>query len=383
MTCVGFEDPSDGHMDDVHALRDRVGADLVHLIVGRSDNCGAAYVGSAFGITLRRCGGDTFTHELGHNMGLHHDRYQVHHNEGGVSPHPAYGYVNQRSFEPGTPSFWRTIMSYSTQCFEVTGGYRCPQLFRFSNSRQQYNDDPLGVPYGVDGSDPVTGPADAVVVLNATAPALAMWRDRRDFTNRAPTAVGALPDQRLTPRSTLAVDVSRGFVDADGDALTYVASSSATQIVTVSTAGAQVTLTASSRVGTATIQVMATDAEGLSATQRFGVTVTRTVTFTDHPIRAGETPIRAVHFAELRTRIDGLRRAVGLAQFRWTDEVLTPGVTPVQLVHLRELRAALAATYAAAKRPAPRWSDPALVAGSTQIRAVHLMELRAAVTALE
>ena len=37
-----FADPSDGHMDEVHAVRDRVGADLAHLIVGRSDAGGRA-----------------------------------------------------------------------------------------------------------------------------------------------------------------------------------------------------------------------------------------------------------------------------------------------------------------------------------------------------
>ena len=43
-------------------------------------------------------------------------------------------------------------------------------------------------------------------------------------------------------------------------------------------------------------------------------------------------------FTELRTRIDALRRDVGLEAFPWTDGVLTAGVTPVRLVHLLELR---------------------------------------------
>ena len=107
--------------------------------------------------------------------------------------------------------------------------------------------------------------------------------------------------------------------------------------------------------------------------------------FTDHPIVPGVTPVRAVHFTELRTRIDELRAAAeGLRRFAWTDPVLRAGVTRVRLDHLLELRFALEAAYAAAGRPAPPWTDAAPpVGGRTPIRAAHLMELRAAVIALQ
>ena len=137
--------------------------------------------------------------------------------------------------------------------------------------------------------------------------------------------------------------------------------------------------------GAATIRVTATDPGGLSATQSFTVTVEVSVSepFTDHPIRPGVTPVKAVHFTELRARIDALRRVVGLQAFSWTDTVLRPGVTSVKLVHLRELREALGAAYAAVGRVEPGWTDPAPTAGSTPISAAHVMELRAAVVALE
>ena len=106
------------------------------------------------------------------------------------------------------------------------------------------------------------------------------------------------------------------------------------------------------------------------------------VPFTDEPLRPGMTPIKAIHFRELRERIGGLRDDVGLPPFGWTDAILTPGATPVRRVHLAELREALAEVYAAAGRPAPAYTDPALPDG-TVIRAAHLMELRAAVVALE
>ena len=178
------------------------------------------------------------------------------------------------------------------------------------------------------------------------------------------------------------MDVSPAFVDPDGDRLTYAVSSSALHVVTVLAAGARVTLTAMS-AGTATIWVTATDPGGLSATQAFTVTVAMRAPFTDDPIVAGVTPVRAVHFTELRAHIDALREEAGLGRFRWTDPVLRAGMTPVRLVHLLELREALGAAYTAAGRAEPRWTDAAPTAGTTPIRAAHLTELRAAVAALE
>jgi len=105
--------------------------------------------------------------------------------------------------------------------------------------------------------------------------------------------------------------------------------------------------------------------------------------FTDHPIQPGATPVRAIHFLELRARIDALRTGAGLAAFGWTDPALTPGVTPVRRVHLTELRTALGEAYAALGRAAPSYTDPAVAAGVTAIRPAHLMELRRAVAALE
>ncbi len=180
------------------------------------------------------------------------------------------------------------------------------------------------------------------------------------------------------------MSVSGAFRDPDGDPLTYGATSSAVQVAAVSLSGSRVTVTPVSD-GAAMVRVRATDPGGLSAAQTFTVTVGSRATrsFTDHPLVRGVTPIRAVHFRELRERIDGLRVAAGLARFGWTDPVITAGVTPVKLVHLLELRAALARAYAVAGRAVPRWTDTAPTGGATPIRAAHLMELRAAVVALE
>ena len=116
--------------------------------------------------------------------------------------------------------------------------------------------------------------------------------------------------------------------------------------------------------------------ERVTVSQRGSRTVSA---FTDHPIQPGVTPIRAIHFQELRERIDALRDRVGLPVFAWTDRTLTAGTTPVRLVHLTELRTALTAAYVAARRSRPRFTD----VGRGTIRAAHLMELRTAVLALE
>ena len=165
--------PSDGYLDEVHAIRDRAGADLVHLIADVTDVGGIAELPGAFGISCAGCGSATFAHELGHNMGLSHDRYV---SRSSSFPY-SHGYVNQQAFADGAPesAHWRTIMSYGKQCRDA--GFSCDWIMRFSNPNQTYLGDPLGVP-GEERTAAVNGPADAVRTLNLTRHSVASFRTR-------------------------------------------------------------------------------------------------------------------------------------------------------------------------------------------------------------
>gem|GEM_PF-1917384 len=182
---------NDGLMDEVHAMRDAVGADLVHLIerwgaYGPLGYCGLAYImldvspsweQYAFGATVLGCGSGVFAHEIGHNMGLHHDRWQTFRDFTlSDRPYPhAYGYVNQKAFAAGAPESrrWRTIMAYRTQCSDA--GFDCPRIGRFSNPALALSGDPLGI--WRNGLAPAAaGPADAASALNETLPTVAAFR---------------------------------------------------------------------------------------------------------------------------------------------------------------------------------------------------------------
>jgi hypothetical protein len=105
--------------------------------------------------------------------------------------------------------------------------------------------------------------------------------------------------------------------------------------------------------------------------------------FADASLVAGSTIVKAVHIAQLRTRVSALRfRCGGLAEPSYTPATLTSGATTVSAVQITELRAALNGAYSACGVALPIYTDPSLAAG-TPIKAAHINELRAAVIALE
>ena len=164
-------------------------ADLLHLIVsGRKPTpgepgfftCGVIRGKlanpSRYGVTARDCL-YTLAHELGHNMGLAHDRHVADViNNPSIKPY-GYGYINRLAFRPGaaTDKRWRTIMAYNSECSEKLQGPpgpdgepmpgHCKKVRRFSNHAKTYRGDPLGN----------TDTASAISSLNDT---WSMWTDR-------------------------------------------------------------------------------------------------------------------------------------------------------------------------------------------------------------
>ena len=174
-------------MAGVHARRDALGADLVSLFTGDGDVGGIASIGGSFSLVNYFEDIDSvfasivFAHELGHNMGLFHDRYQEFSASGGRSTSFSFGYVNVRAFEPDASEedCWLTIMSYHTRCEDA--GFDGHVVPYFSTPRRRYPDDdgvPLGVPKSND-DEGVDGPADAVRRMNQTYLAIANRRSER------------------------------------------------------------------------------------------------------------------------------------------------------------------------------------------------------------
>jgi len=121
-----------GYFESIPALRDKYKADIVHLIVeGKGDACGIGWMDEpgyldsadyAFSVTDRRCaaGNYSFAHEIGHNLGMNHDRYVV------EDPSPVdinFGYI---SLSAGH----RTLMAYDKECRDK--GVKCPRVLTYS-----------------------------------------------------------------------------------------------------------------------------------------------------------------------------------------------------------------------------------------------------------
>lgn len=90
--------------------------------------------------------------------------------------------------------------------------------------------------------------------------------------NRAPEPRGTMANVTLPVGQTTTIQVSQYFSEPDGQALTYSASATDPAVAGVSIAGSTVTVAAQAK-GSATVTIVASDPDGLSATQSFLFTV--------------------------------------------------------------------------------------------------------------
>jgi hypothetical protein len=168
LTLNRLRSHGDGYFDEVTqpgtGLRDTYCADEVVLIVTDTAYCGIAYLmnyvssgfaSSAFAVVSRTCatGYYSFAHELGHNMGAHHDRANA---SGQGAFDYSYGYQ-------APDEAFRTVMAYN-----CAGG--CPRVNYWSNPDVWYGGQPMGVVYTSPES------ADNHLTLNNTALTVANFR---------------------------------------------------------------------------------------------------------------------------------------------------------------------------------------------------------------
>jgi hypothetical protein len=95
--------------------------------------------------------------------------------------------------------------------------------------------------------------------------------------------------------------------------------------------------------------------------------------FTEDPLAAGSTTVKATHINELRTAVNAVRVTAGLAQAAWTDLALQ-GVH-IKALHITELRQNLNQALQVLGFAAPSYTDPTLTSGVT-LKKVHVKELR-------
>ena len=199
---------TDGYMDELHPLRDQLGADIVSLIYNGS-GCGIGYLSSsassAFNVTRESCmvGNRTLAHEIGHNQGAHHDRVTV-----GTTSTTTYNYGYRRCNNTALADYapaphFRTIMSYS--CTNAT------RVGILSSPDHSYS----GVPQGIDADiDPALG-ADNARRLNERAATVAAFR--QSAVTEPPAAPSGLIGTAVGPDS-----IQLNWVDNSNDETTFV-----------------------------------------------------------------------------------------------------------------------------------------------------------------
>jgi hypothetical protein len=168
-----WSNPADAVFGPAHTLRNTLKADEMVLLVNDPTYCGLAWLmtsgsistsfaASSFAVVNWTCatGYYSFGHEMGHNMGAHHDRITAGAQQGAY-PY-SYGY---QWFDSVDSVYYRTVMAYNVYGSDIRINY-------WSNPNVSYlGRNPTGVGTGSANS------AYNALTLNNTAPVVAMFRD--------------------------------------------------------------------------------------------------------------------------------------------------------------------------------------------------------------
>jgi len=126
--------------------------------------------------------------------------------------------------------------------------------------------------------------------------------------------------------------------------------------------------------GAGTCAVTMTAATSVTATFAF-------TTFTDNPLGAGTTVVKAVHITELRAAINAAQTRNEVPASSWmTDPTIAAGSTTIKAGHIVEMWTAVNQVYTKLGMAPPPYMD-SIVPG-TVIKAIHVQNLRNAVSAL-
>lgn len=122
-------------------------------------------------------------------------------------------------------------------------------------------------------------------------------------------------------------------------------------------------------------RVRAVDGQG-NASSFSNIDLATTMSYTDDPLVATSTVIKAQHINELRVAVNAVRTTAGLPQASWTDASL-PGVF-IKAVHITELRQNLDQALQVMGFATPVYTDQTLNPGLI-VNRLHVQEVRQAV----
>lgn len=176
-----LHNPSDGKLDEVHVMRDLLGADVVSL-VSEDIGCGIAFLmaperatfaPNAFSAVYSGClSQHSLAHEIGHLQGNMHDR------ENSSMPGAfEFSYGLRRCVSDGTG--FRTVMAYNCA--------GAPRVTQFANPDVLFNGWPTGISHDADPANS----ADDSRSMNETADTVAAFRSVASGIPAAPSSLSA------------------------------------------------------------------------------------------------------------------------------------------------------------------------------------------------